>query len=418
MKVITVSCPACAASFPVDPDKVPVGGVNARCSACRHVFRVERPAESVDRPVDPAPSTAGSDAAPGPAAPGEIEQSAPAVAGGVPTFDAGADASERADSPDGGPGAGEAELPYEPELDREPDLAHGADVTHETGLNRASGLDHREELPDWAVAPEPGAEPAAGAVDLPGTADVSPAVDLPDATDLPSSDQPEVEEPGVPLDGVGAAPMEIEPDGFDRSGVDHEGSVPGSGLPTDLPTDQAEPGPAVGGTDEEGGAERPPTGSSSAASAEAAERDSVALGGESGAAVAGHGGDTEAAPADEVSPVDPAPAGDTTPTDPAPAEAATPPEAAPAGFTFGKRDPVDKARRLARVLVSDMVMYNAERHRQALAQGTLAEDFAEEIDKSWREFVDQVGRDLAEGEGRRFWTAALNEILAKGRDVF
>src|SRR5690606_19968264 len=88
------------------------------------------------------------------------------------------------------------------------------------------------------------------------------------------------------------------------------------------------------------------------------------------------------------------------------------------GFTFGKRDPTDKARRLARVLVSDMIMYNAERHQVALSQNTLAEDFEEEIDKSWKEFVDQVGPDMADGEGRTFWTQALNDILAKGREVF
>lgn len=104
-------------------------------------------------------------------------------------------------------------------------------------------------------------------------------------------------------------------------------------------------------------------------------------------------------------------------------EAAPPaaePEAKPAvtGFTFGKRDPADKARRLARVLVSDMIMYNTERHQSALAAGTLVQDFEEEIDKSWKEFVEQVGSDLANGKGRGFWTQALNDILAKGQEVF
>jgi hypothetical protein len=96
------------------------------------------------------------------------------------------------------------------------------------------------------------------------------------------------------------------------------------------------------------------------------------------------------------------------------------PEAAPAvqGFTFGKRDPTDKAKRLARVLVSDMIMYNAERHQSALATGTLVQDFEEEIDKSWKEFVEQVGEELANGAGRGFWTEALNDILAKGEQVF
>jgi len=99
-------------------------------------------------------------------------------------------------------------------------------------------------------------------------------------------------------------------------------------------------------------------------------------------------------------------------------------EAAPAatsgiqGFTFGKRDPADKAKRLARVLVSDMIMYNAERHQSALAGGTLTEDFEEEIAKSWKEYVEQVGDELADGPGPQFWTDALNDILAKGEQVF
>lgn len=100
-----------------------------------------------------------------------------------------------------------------------------------------------------------------------------------------------------------------------------------------------------------------------------------------------------------------------------PAPAAEP---TPAGgtFRFGKRDPTDKAKRLARVLVSDMIMYNAERHRNALENGTLVKDFEEEIDKSWKEFVDQVGAELADGPGREFWREALNDVLAKGERLF
>jgi capsid protein len=65
-----------------------------------------------------------------------------------------------------------------------------------------------------------------------------------------------------------------------------------------------------------------------------------------------------------------------------------------------------------------MIMYNAERHRNALEAGTLAEDFEDEIEKSWKEYVEQVGADIAEGEGRGFWKEALNDILAKGERVF
>lgn len=100
---------------------------------------------------------------------------------------------------------------------------------------------------------------------------------------------------------------------------------------------------------------------------------------------------------------------------PAPAEA---PAAAGGTFRFGKRDPTDKAKRLARVLVSDMIMYNAERHRNAIENGTLTKDFEDEIDKSWKEFVDQVGPEVADGPGREFWRDALNDILAKGERLF
>jgi hypothetical protein len=70
------------------------------------------------------------------------------------------------------------------------------------------------------------------------------------------------------------------------------------------------------------------------------------------------------------------------------------------------------------VLVSDMIMYNADRHVSALENGTLMEDFEEEIDKSWKEFVEQVGPEIADGPGRGFWTDALNDILAKGKQLF
>lgn len=89
---------------------------------------------------------------------------------------------------------------------------------------------------------------------------------------------------------------------------------------------------------------------------------------------------------------------------------------APTPPVFGRRDPHDKARRLARVLVSDMVTYHRERHARALAAGTLAEDFDEEIRKSWEEYVMQVGKGLA--EETTYFRDALNEILAGGKEIF
>ena len=109
----------------------------------------------------------------------------------------------------------------------------------------------------------------------------------------------------------------------------------------------------------------------------------------------------------------------------APLELATPPPppvpepvpaAAPSSFSFGRRDPHEKARRLARVLVSDMIMYNPERHSRALESGSLKNDFDEEIKKSWQEYVDQVGDEIA--GSTNYFNEALNDLLAKGQSLF
>lgn len=100
---------------------------------------------------------------------------------------------------------------------------------------------------------------------------------------------------------------------------------------------------------------------------------------------------------------------------PAPEEepTAAPPTRAPA---FGKRDPMEKAQRLARVLVSDIILYNPDRHHSAVESGRVREEFEEEIQKSWTEYVEQVGEDVA--ANTTFFHDALNEILAKGEEVF
>jgi len=83
---------------------------------------------------------------------------------------------------------------------------------------------------------------------------------------------------------------------------------------------------------------------------------------------------------------------------------------------FGKRDPKEKAQRLARVLVSDIILYNPDRHQRALEAGRIKEEFDDEIQKSWNEYVEQVGEDIA--NDTEFFNQALNEILAKGQRVF
>lgn len=258
--VITISCPSCHTSFPADPKKIPEGGVKVRCSACAHVFRVEKPAPAESEPV-----------------------AAPRAAIGE-----GATATEEPR-----PAASE---PPPPSGERTP-----------------------PEEPESAEESEPAEE--SGPADEPEAAGSEPSAD---GAWFAGAEDGRREDSSTTGDGAVAADEE------------HRGT-PGAAQAAAVPDASSEEEPSS-----------------------------------------------------------------------APVQ----------GFTFGKRDPTDKARRLARVLVSDMVMYNAERHQVALSQNTLAEDFEEEIEKSWKEFVDQVGPAMAEGEGRGFWTQALNEILAKGRNVF
>ena len=83
---------------------------------------------------------------------------------------------------------------------------------------------------------------------------------------------------------------------------------------------------------------------------------------------------------------------------------------------FLQQDPSTRARRLARALVSDLVVYYPEKRQRGLAEGNLKELFGEEIRKSWEEYTEQIGEELA--KSTPYFTEALNEILAEGRPLF
>ena len=109
------------------------------------------------------------------------------------------------------------------------------------------------------------------------------------------------------------------------------------------------------------------------------------------------------------------------PAAPAPvAPTARPPQASPPSGRpvnpFLSQDPALKARRLARALISDMVVYHPAKRQEGLRDGTLKQLFEDEIKKSWEEYSDQVGREVAESTG--YFKEALNEILAGGRQIF
>ncbi len=83
---------------------------------------------------------------------------------------------------------------------------------------------------------------------------------------------------------------------------------------------------------------------------------------------------------------------------------------------FGSQSPEARARRLARALVSDIVVYHPDRRDRSLRAGTLRQEFRDEIRQSWDEYASQVGPQMA--RETRYFQDALNEILAGGADLF
>ena len=129
-----------------------------------------------------------------------------------------------------------------------------------------------------------------------------------------------------------------------------------------------------------------------------------------------------------AAPVAPPPPRPAAPPPPAPVAppAAPAPAPKPAGGQSGvtarvinpflQKDPVTKAQRLARALVSDMVSYHPAKRAQGLKEGTLKGIFREEVKKSYEEYVLQVGEESA--GSTTFFQDALNEILAGGQRIF
>lgn len=323
--VITVQCPSCASTFPVDPNKIPEKGVSVRCSTCTQIFRVERPPE----PAPPPP----------PAAP------EPVIDEPVPPI------TEPEGSQDAPPTESEASGEVPP---TEPEASF--------------------ELPPPA-APEP-------------VIDEPPSVEPPDFGTFEPADEGDAwrdRSPEAETDfSIGVEEPSAEaPEPREEEWVfETEEQIDAGSLDVE-PMETVE------------------------SSVEEARDESAFFGAPPGFE------STEVAPEPEEEPEALPEIAAPEPTIVPPPEPTPPPVS---GFTFGKRDPKDKARRLARVLVSDMIMYNPDRHERALANGTLKEDFADEIEKSWKEYVEQVGEEMATGHD--FWADALNDVLAKGQRVF
>jgi predicted Zn finger-like uncharacterized protein len=446
--VITVHCTSCWTAFPVDTNKVPPKGVSARCSVCSHVFRVERPpegeaeteatpSEAVETPVaTPEPEGSETVANEGEASPeGAVgRDDAPLAAGmeaeagqafeAVPAPADGSTSFREEEAVLGSAPATEEDFVVEGDFETEPFPDVGI-------IPEAQPPTEMEDVSEPEVALEgvsyPGMEPVSDAESTPegggGTPDEGM---LPVMEEVPgletvletlgtpqeASDEMAASTEADPSQSDGAAPHPTsEHERPPTSDVGLEAATPDDAwvferAPEVDPSDVSyEP---VGTLEEELAQfgreadleQRDP-------GLEVQETFEASVDFWARQETAWDGGTDAPSPDDGVT-LSPEKASHSEPT------ASSPP---PVGaFTLGKRDPAERARRLARVLVSDMIMYNPERHQRALAAGTLESDFEEEIAKSWKEYVEQVGRDVAESTD--YWRSALNDVLAGGRQVF
>jgi hypothetical protein len=118
-------------------------------------------------------------------------------------------------------------------------------------------------------------------------------------------------------------------------------------------------------------------------------------------------------------PVAPAPVA-SAPSVPAPSEQSVSPFSPSAGIPPGlpeaERLKHERARRLARVLASDIAIYNKEKRDRGIQEGNLVAVLGYEIKKSWEVYKERVTPELA--NATPYFRDALNDMLAEGKKVF
>jgi hypothetical protein len=91
-------------------------------------------------------------------------------------------------------------------------------------------------------------------------------------------------------------------------------------------------------------------------------------------------------------------------------------ESADPAATEAIRRAHERARRLARALVSDILVYNQEQRDQALGEGNLASALGAEVNKAWELYKGKVEPQVLRTTS--YFKDALNDILADGQKVF
>jgi len=79
---------------------------------------------------------------------------------------------------------------------------------------------------------------------------------------------------------------------------------------------------------------------------------------------------------------------------------------------------MERARRLAKALASDLVLYNQDKVEQGLRDGSLAQLLGSEIRRSWEYFCQQIPKHIVAGAGSELFKEQLNKIVGKGKEIF
>ena len=115
----------------------------------------------------------------------------------------------------------------------------------------------------------------------------------------------------------------------------------------------------------------------------------------------------QAAPLDVVMPTEPVIASPTGPLPTAPLETKMSDE---------DKKWNERARRLAKALASDLVLYNQGKVEEGLREGTLAQLLGSEIRRSWEYYCQQIPKHIVEGTD--YFKDQLNKIVGKGKEIF
>jgi hypothetical protein len=75
-----------------------------------------------------------------------------------------------------------------------------------------------------------------------------------------------------------------------------------------------------------------------------------------------------------------------------------------------------RAKRLAKALASDLVLYNQSKVEEGLRSGTLVQLLGAEIRRSWEYYCQQIPKKIIDNSD--YFKEQLNKIVGKGKELF